>query len=197
MTINNVIKQQYFNWLIHMISPTENDAYYYNHIELLKTLYFTNYIPDNYLDKNRYEDGLVFRTRFAEDINADENDVYRYLDEPCSLLEMMVALANRCEDTIMSDPDKGNRTYIWFNEMLSSLDVINQTNNIFNLDYVEKRIDIFLNKQYDSNGHGGLFTVTETSIDMRTKDIWYQMQAFLCEYDNHNHNKTIIISSLR
>ena len=38
-----------------------------------------------------------------------------YLDnKTCSVLEMMIALAIRCEEHIMDDPDVGNRTGQWF-----------------------------------------------------------------------------------
>lgn len=45
-----------------------------------------------------------------------------YLDNrPCSVLEMIIALAIRLEEHIMDDPDIGNRTGQWFWDMIVSL----------------------------------------------------------------------------
>lgn len=154
-------------------------------------------MPDNPMDQNRLLDGLTLRNRFAEANYIDEDVVRMYIDEQCSVLEMMVALALRCENDIMCNAEKGDRTYLWFQTMLESLNVLEQTDDKFDQYTVEHRISIFLNKQYDANGRGGLFTVTSTNIDMRTKDIWYQMQAYLCEFDKYDHCKKIVITSLR
>ena len=36
-----------------------------------------------------------------------------------------------------------------------------------------------MNREYDSDGKGGLFTVKQSKYDMRTVEIWWQMNWYL------------------
>ena len=47
-----------------------------------------------------------------------------------------------------------------------------------NKDEVDHILTTFLNRGYEPNGAGGLFTVNNTSKDMRDIEIWYQMCLF-------------------
>lgn len=130
------------------------------------------------MDGNRYYDGVELRYKFGRDNNIPEYVISSDLDNrPCSMLEMMIALARRCEDSIMNDPLYGDRTYIWFSEMIRSLGLDN-FNNV-NADYI---LDQLANRNYAKNGMGGLFTINDPSKDMRNVDIWYQMLYFINEY---------------
>ena len=95
------------------------------------------------------------------------------------MLEMMVALALRGEENIMDDPDMGNQISSWFMEMIESLKLLEMTNNNYDQQWVEFRIDSLLNHEYESNGEGGLFTVLSPRKDMRLVEIWYQMMWYL------------------
>ena len=130
-------------------------------------------------DQNRAEDGVSLRYRFAIEQDYEDVDwVLDVLDGPCSILEMMVALALRCEECIMDDPMMGNRTAQWFWNMIVSLGLGPVVDGRFDRRLTEAVIDRFLNRDYESNGKGGLFTVRNSHIDMREAEIWHQ----LCEY---------------
>ena len=51
----------------------------------------------------------------------------------------------------------------------------------FDEDYANEVIGRFLNRQYERNGEGGLFTVEHCNRDLRTVEIWYQMCWYLDE----------------
>ena len=103
-----------------------------------------------------------------------------YLDDrPCSILEMMIALAIRCEEHIMEDPEIGNRTGQWFWNMIVSLGLGHMTDDYFDLAYVEEAVRRFLNREYSRDGSGGLFTIERCPQDMRRIEIWYQMCMYL------------------
>jgi len=91
----------------------------------------------------------------------------------------MVALALRCEDDYTGDPEIGNRTGQWFFEMIESLGLSSMTDRRFDEEYVDKAIDIFLDREYKRNGEGGLFTIKNSHRDMRNAEIWYQMCWYL------------------
>ena len=103
-----------------------------------------------------------------------------YLDDrPCSVLEMLIALAMRCEEHIMDDPDIGNRTGQWFWSMITNLGLGSMTDAKFDRVKINHVILIFLDRKYKPNGEGGLFTVRNCPRDLRTIEIWYQMCWYL------------------
>ena len=94
---------------------------------------------------------------------------------------MMVALAIRCEESIMDDPEIGDRTSQWFRIMLVNLGLGSMSDDRFNRVYVDMVIDRFLDRQYDADGRGGLFTVRHCDCDLRDVEIVYQMYWYLDE----------------
>lgn len=169
----NEIGNRYFEWLLELV---DGENYRDLLIELLHTP-FRYSIPN---DKNREEDGVDLRYRFVMEENC--SNLLSCLDGPCSVLEMMVALSIRCEEDIMDDPDAENRTTKWFWGMIENLGLGDMTDAYFDGDYVHERVDIFLNRDYEPNGEGGLFTVRTSPYDLRTVEIWYQMCWYLDEY---------------
>lgn len=168
----------YFDWITRLVFDDinmRNDYYYLLQALFNKDFYYT--IP---LDENRYADGMDLRYRFCYDCGFDvsyADDLSK--DKKCSILEMMVALCLRCEENIMSDPEYGNRTSMWFIDMLRSLKLHELTNSNFDLNYINMRLDIFLNHDYEHDGEGGLFTIVGIDRDMRSAEIWYQMCWYL------------------
>ena len=79
----------------------------------------------------------------------------------------------------MGDPDIGDRTDIWFWDMIRNLGLDFMSDSRYDREYVSTTIDRFLNRDYGRNGTGGLFTVENSRHDMRSMEIWYQMCAYL------------------
>ena len=179
ISINEFIayKKRYFKYLCNLISydeKTVEESYNKLLLQLLNKE-FTYMIP---ADVNRAEDGKDLRHRFVFQY-GNQGIPASFFSEPCSVLEMMIALALRCEEDIMSDPDKGDRTGLWFWTMIVSLKLDSMTDEYYDREYVLDCIDIFLKRKYAPNGEGGLFTVDDPDIDMRTIEIWYQMHFYL------------------
>lgn len=97
----------YFEWLIeHVCGGRYNKLLRYR--RLLLWLHKTEFIYSNPMDSNRVDDAVDFRRRFG----------YLGKEHSCSVLEMMVALAVRCEEHIMGNQEIGDRTGEWFWEMI-------------------------------------------------------------------------------
>lgn len=171
------IKNRYFEWMCDLVCGDRfsKNISYRKLLIFLHDAEFTYSIPK---DGNRAEDGIDLRYRFAYE-NTNIEDAELYLDGPCSVLEMMVALSIRCEETIMDDPNMGLRTGQWFWGMISSLGLGSMNDELYNRRFVEDVILKFLNREYKPNGKGGLFTIRNCDDDLRTVEIWYQMCWYL------------------
>lgn len=144
-------------------------------------LYRREFIYSIDMDRNRAQDGMDLRI-YQYPL---ETDSYYpgSLSRPCSVLEMMLALAIRCEQHIMSDTEKGDRTSVWFWDMIINLGLDGMDDVHYDEATVDAAIDRLLNHTYETDGQGGLYTVRNAPKDMRTAEIWYQMMWYLSETD--------------
>lgn len=177
MTIYNTVSNAYFKWLYDLACGD----LYAEEISYRKLLMHLHNVPFRYSilrDENRAEDGIDLRRRFAYDY-SDINDADEYLTDPCSVLEMMLALSLRCEENIMDDPDMGDRTKQWFWGMISNLGLGSMSDDQYDKRYVDHILNRFLDRDYDPDGKGGLFTVRNCEYDLRDIEIWVQLLWYL------------------
>ena len=175
----NEIGDEYFEWLCSLISKQRFGKGVSYH-QLLHKLYDADFLYIMQMDENRAEDGIELRRRFSIDQGFESDYLSSYLGRRyCSVLEMMVALALRCEETIMLDGEYGDRTGQWFWGMITSLGLGSMTDARFDEEYVESVIERFLNREYEPDGRGGLFRIKNCTEDLRNVEIWYQMCWYL------------------
>jgi len=175
----NELNNEYFEWMYQLVC---NEKYpkRLSHRKLLTHLHDMEFTYIIGMDGNRAEDGTDLRYRFGYERQYEAPVIATYLDDrPCSILEMLTALAIRCEEHIMDDPDIGNRTGQWFWSMISNLGLDFMSDTKFDKRYLDGVISKFLNREYKRNGEGGLFTVNNCKHDLRTAEIWYQMCWYL------------------
>ena len=80
----------------------------------------------------------------------------------------------------MDDPYLGDRTGQRFWRMLVSQGLGGMEDRKFDRYFVDETLERFLDRGYERNGEGGLFTVNN-GRDMRRTEIWYQMNYYLSE----------------
>ena len=168
-------KNSYFNWLYSMMTDRRfppSVSYW----KLFSQLHATEFVYTIPHDENRAEDGKTLRWEFEYLCHVPNAQVD--LAGPCSVLEMMVALARRIEG-IADDVSYGDRTAQWFWNMIVNLGLGGMRDDHYDYPYVESVLRRFLRHGYTSDGHGGLFVVRNTEKDMRTIEIWYQAMEYL------------------
>ena len=145
---------------------------YYNFLLWLERVPFTAKID---MDENRGSDGIMVRRSLG------------YYDDPSgpSLLEVLVGLAQRME-YIMSGTTEARTAGEWFTIIVENwLGMpIPKNNKMAQLDFqnfMDDKAEILLNREYESNGKGGLFPLVCDTFDSREEELWVQMQAYLRE----------------
>lgn len=172
-----LIRTEYFEWLVKIISQNRF-AKEISYKKLLTYLYKTEFKYSILRDSNREEDGKYLRYRFSRHYSK-RSDADLYLDGPCNILEMMVALSIRIEENIMDDPTYGDRTSQWFWGMINNMGLGSMDDDNFDEDHVENCINRFLKREYSPNGRGGLFTIRNCKTDLRKVEIWDQLCWYL------------------
>lgn len=173
------IEKEYFSWICGLVCQRHK-----NYQRLMSTLYDTDFVYILPMDANRAADGVDLRYRFGSECSYPKSVIESRLDiRGCSVLEMMIALAIRCEEHIMNDPDIGDRTEKWFWNMMETLGLSNMTNDCFDEHYIKKVLNRFMKREYKRNGEGGLFCLKRSpqKTDLRKVEIWYQMMGYINE----------------
>lgn len=163
----------YFEWMYDLVCSNTRGSYR-KLLTYLSNVEFRYLIP---MDANRAEDGINLRDRFIFENGR------RYMrdlpDGPCSVFEMILALAMRCGEQIMDDLEDDNKTAYWFWVMIQNLGLSYMTDARFEPNTADDIIQKFLDREYEPNGEGGLFTVENSVYDLRQVEIWYQMCFYL------------------
>ena len=129
-------------------------------------------------DANRAKDGQLLRDRYANE--TGDYILYEDKTEPCSVLEMMVALCIRVEEDIMSEPGD-ERPERWFWQMIDNLKLNNMTDYGFDEKRLGQILYRWMNRLFDENGKGGPFPLKKAKKDQRLVCIWDQMTSYLNE----------------
>ena len=176
MTFKDRINDEYFDWLCEVVDSKRFSKHvsYRKLLMHLHNIEFTWFIP---YDDNRADDGIMLRRKYA--LARHDEELSDYISGPCSVLEMMAALAIRCEESIMDDTLFGNRTGQWFWGMIRNLGLSPMNDSNFDAEFVDDVIARFLNREYEPDGKGGLFTIKNCDHDLRTVEIWRQLSWYL------------------
>lgn len=172
-------ENEYFLWLYEKISDVPSDDSYWL---LAKTLHKVPFYWSVANDDNRLEDGLHLREQFDDEFGYYSDAIKP--GETCTMLEMLIALAERCE-YMMEDGDNTPPASKWFWEMIHNVGLDEFTDD----QYFESRgrnsiaeiLHHILDRDYKRNGEGGLFPLKRPREDQRKVEIWYQMAAYLLE----------------
>lgn len=158
----------YLAWLRHRIGM---DDRYGDLTACLNTIPFRWNIM---MDGNRAKDALYLRQLYYDDGGVG----FTESDPGPSVLEFLIALKDRVYDTMGFDEGI-------FDMFLKNLSLDRCTTAWFDNqqdpeDYISKRCDIMMDRQYRSDGaNGGLFIVKNPPVDMREAEWWWQMQYWI------------------
>ena len=174
------ISNEYLDYLEN-IACGDDSVLKHSYQKLFTILSTTEFIvnPVCPRDENRLMAGVELRASFAEEYGYSNKEIRASINYPCSVLEMMVALSIYIEQNVMDNPIYGDRTCQWFWGMVSSLGLGTADDRHFDVGAVIFTLNRFMNREYEPNGRGGLFTVDNPDCDMRDIEIWWQATRYL------------------
>ena len=170
------IASEYFKWMVSLV-VRDDEIFVHNYLfEMLHGITFEWY---HHRDANRAIDGIELRDLFSYETGII--DFHHALGGPCTVLEMLISMAHRIDKEIMYDHEFGDRTNIWFWEMVHNLGIDEFDDGNFRQDTVAEKVGIWLTRQYDSHGNGGILPVKNPDKDQRQIEIWGQVQEYFLE----------------
>lgn len=149
---------------------------------LFDILYDTRFYWIHPMDVNRADRGRYLRVTFSQDSGMECPE--EMMDWPCNFLEMLVGLSYSIE-SIMYDPNEGDRTRKWFWMMMGNLglDVFDDRTIMSEgsaaLSCIDSTIRTLMDRSYCFDGTGGLFPLPGTDVDQREVELWYQANSYL------------------
>lgn len=171
---------RYFEYLLSIIDMQYVDTYRI----LLNILFSTEFRWSIHNDDNRATDGIEIRYDFEQDCNITDDEFMELMLLPCSVMEAICGLAIRM-DLVMRDPQEPHINR-WFWEMINNLGLLEYDDRSFerglwNFTDVKNVLDIFMDRQYDELGHGGLFPRTVCDKNQKEIELYSQMNGYLME----------------
>nr|FAA03434.1 MAG TPA: hypothetical protein [Siphovirus LN-2020-2] len=182
------MEQEYFDFLLSFLDEGDEElpSIFDSH-HLLWKLHHIEFRYSAMMDRNRDMDGREWRNRYGGKLSP------AFRKSPASVLEVLLGLADRIAFEL--DDEEGLDPYFW--EMIENLG-INYADYQFDnsgnaLDRkVDKTVQRWMSRQYDSHGRGGIFPLesvpefyeSDEFQNQNRLELWYQMQLYLAEnYD--------------
>lgn len=173
------LDEQYFTWLYGLVSSVKIKNRSRTYWSLTRQLYQKEFIWIIPNDDNRVEDGRDLRQEFIDACQINDLD-HNWLNMGCSMLEMLIGLSRRLSFEADGVPD------VWFWHLIETMELRQYSDRNYD-DDIRKEIDEVLDRiiwrNYEPNGHGGLFPLTHTMKDQRKVELWYQLCAYLLELE--------------
>lgn len=146
------------------------------YLDLLKILYSTEFVWVVPNDRNRVEDGLELRTDYFRQSGTEPDEFL--LHQPCSVLEVLISFARRA--SFQTSREYSLRRWFWIFMENLCLDQFRQVSDS-DRPIIDEILNVFIWRQYDSHGYGGMFPMVHTELDQRKVEILYQFFEYIEE----------------
>ena len=170
----NEILNDYFEWLCSIVKRDRVTKRSYR--KLLSFLHSEKFIYVDEYDSNRAADGEQLRWRYVYEAKGCE-DILDW-EEPCTVLEMLIALSFQMEN-IMEGSDADYSVGYWFWMMLTNLELDKMIDSKFDKHEAYEKIHIFMHRDYEPNRIGNIFVIDNCETHLRNVEIWWQMCWYL------------------
>lgn len=155
----------YYAWLTRLVDMDSN-------CHLLKVLDSIEYRWQFALDENRAAAGLNLRQLYSKEAGVYLDDVR---EGPCSVFEMLIGVAQMMSELLsMSEPNIPK----FFKELIKNLALTPMTTDD---KVIFRRVDRWLDREFDSSGIGSIFPLRHYKGDARVLDVFDAMNVYIGE----------------
>lgn len=175
--MRELYEREYRDWLLDQIHFKKR-----GYSILMDALHGHEFLYFHPMDDARAMDGVYLRRDFLGEYflgNATDAMKDEFLSYPCSILEMLSALAIRGFDEWIASEDRDICDFFW--EMCCNLGLDSFKNRGFSrkkMDDFNKIIHIWIHRLHKFDGGGSIFPVEGTERDHRGLSIWEQMMEY-------------------
>lgn len=166
----------YFDFLCNLVGRKYEYSRLLGHLHRVE---FYSLVPN---DDNRGADGEQLRNNYIDEVGP--TGAPSLPPGPCTVLEMLIGVANRLEFELLGGRyERPAREWFWV--LIDNLELDWCDNVAYSArettEEVDGKVRDLLERQYDTNGEGGLFPLHHAQKDQRRVEIWYQMSAWVIE----------------
>lgn len=178
------MKDRYLRYLCELVGGG-------NYTSLLSQLHGTEFYSLVPNDDNRGVDGEQLRSKFLDEMDLQRSSSLP--DGPCSVLEMIIGMAYRLEFELFGG-EYERSVADWFWVLIDNLGLRTFDDILYERDRgsegkIDRIIRILLDREYGTDGFGGLFPLKRTqqnlaksgTADQRRVELWYQMNAWIMQ----------------
>lgn len=186
--INDALWILYEDWLLKKINLDNRNGFRKSYSNLLIDLHFIKFTYKIEKDKNRAEDGIYLRNEFL----ASNQPETISMANPCSVLEMLVALSLRMGTEYIGTEETIDNIFISLLDNLYLLDFNNNHYYSLTSGKITNIVLSWLNRDFSPSGTGSIFPLKCDTIydlsgivggkkypDQRNIEIWEQMQCYI------------------
>ncbi|QAY17179.1 hypothetical protein SEA_MADAMATO_61 [Streptomyces phage Madamato] len=171
-----LLDESYFEWLYRRVADPGIPDGPLTYWRVLKVLFQKEFEAIVEYDENRLEDGKALRIRFLEDQGLPIDEDPNWIGLGCSVLELMVGLAERLEF------EADGTTHYWFWVLMRNigLDGYHDRRRLPRA-RINNVLEDVIFRNYRPNGEGGFFPLRNPRTDQRTTELWAQLSAYVLE----------------
>lgn len=135
-------------------------------------------------DDNRVQDGLDLRSEWLSEgaipIKFNNHDVEEFKAQPCSFLEVLIAMSRRMAFIAEGHP----QWWAWHFIKNIELDKMRDPLSSRKVEVIQDTMDAIIWRTYNWTGEGGFFPLKSPKEDQTKVELWYQMNAYAIEFDH-------------
>ena len=170
----------YFEWLCFQVGIY--DGWHPDKEDLLWQLHSIDFRFSIPTDINRVSDAKRLRYRYSDSQRRGAAEVEDMGAWPVSVLEILVALADRfAEDVMGDDPDRDIFKKLFW-QMLTNLGIMRFKGTRLDKGRICTIIEIWISRDFEPDGGGSPFPLKNPPADQRRVEIWNQICHYIDEH---------------
>lgn len=178
--MTQTIDEVYFTWLTDRVDFDFGKPNGKTYVDLMGQLHSKEFVWVVPNDDNRLEDADALRHQFVNEAGITNPGNLLLGVPPLSVLEVILGLSHRCAFAGGGTPPN------WAWRLIENLELHNMYDPVTRrkAEQIDDILDTLIYRNYEPDGVGGFFPLTHPKENQTKVEIWYQMNAYLDEWEH-------------